>query len=310
MSAVVFDQSNLALSGEWNVLGSFTLDGNSYVSIAVDGGGVISADAVKFVRAGEAITYLHTDHLGTPRVGSNSSGASVWDWTSDAFGNGAPTGTATVNLRFAGQYWDDETDLHYNWNRYYDPETGRYISSDPIGLAGGLNTYGYVGANPVMYTDPEGLYFDEKLAEEIAIKVGQAVGTGVGVGTKVVTGAAGVVLGVCLPTNPTCATHPEVFGDLECGTGDDDNDCPKRVQKVNDALYKVKKRFSEQLANKKKMYEKRFETKDWDNHTESLKQAQSNLRRAIKSAKFKDCKYPAEADIWVDKVVPEKPTGY
>lgn len=106
---------------------------------------------------GAVTTYLHTDHLGTPRIGSNSSGSSVWDWDSDAFGNGTPTGSATVNLRFAGQYFDAESDLHYNWNRYYDPKTGRYISSDPIGLEGGLNTFAYVGANPVMFNDPEGL---------------------------------------------------------------------------------------------------------------------------------------------------------
>ena len=114
------------------------------------------------VDSGEVLSYLHTDHLGTPRYATNTSGAQVWNWDSDAFGNGAPSGTATVNIRFAGQYWDDESSLHYNWNRYYDPETGRYISSDPIGLAGGLNTFGYVGGNPVMFVDPEGLVKSKK----------------------------------------------------------------------------------------------------------------------------------------------------
>lgn len=110
------------------------------------------------VDSGEALTYLHTDHLGTPRYATNTSGVQVWNWSSDAFGVGTPTGSATVNLRFAGQYWDSESSLHYNWNRYYDPTTGRYIISDPIGLAGGFNTYGYVSANPVMFIDPEGLF--------------------------------------------------------------------------------------------------------------------------------------------------------
>ncbi len=153
--------------GQWNDLGNFTLDENSYVSIAVDGGGVINVDAIRFeplsASPDEAITFLHTDHLGTPRYGSDGTigsptyGQEVWAWDSDAFGNGTPTGSATVNLRFAGQYFDKESDLHYNWNRYYDPDTGRYISSDPIGLDGGLNTFAYVGANPVMFVDPEGL---------------------------------------------------------------------------------------------------------------------------------------------------------
>jgi RHS repeat-associated protein len=62
-----------------------------------------------------------------------------------------------LNLRFAGQYYDKETNLHYNYFRDYDPSIGRYVSSDPIGLAGGLNTYAYVENNPLRFVDPMGL---------------------------------------------------------------------------------------------------------------------------------------------------------
>ncbi|MGH8568560.1 MAG: RHS repeat-associated core domain-containing protein [Gammaproteobacteria bacterium] len=71
--------------------------------------------------------------------------------------------SVTVNLRFPGQYFDAETGLHYNYFRDYDPSLGRYVQSDRIGLAGGLNTYAYTANNPITYADPRGLIdpFDE-----------------------------------------------------------------------------------------------------------------------------------------------------
>ncbi len=104
----------------------------------------------------ESVLYLHTDHLLTARYASDAGGNTVWTWDSGAFGAEAPTGSATVNLRFPGQYYDTETGLHYNWHRYYDPATGRYITSDPLGLAAGLNTYGYAAQNPLSFHDPDG----------------------------------------------------------------------------------------------------------------------------------------------------------
>jgi RHS repeat-associated protein len=62
-----------------------------------------------------------------------------------------------INLRFAGQYFDAETGLHYNYHRYYDPATGRYLTPDPIGLEGGINPYAYSENNPINYVDPYGL---------------------------------------------------------------------------------------------------------------------------------------------------------
>jgi len=63
------------------------------------------------------------------------------------------------NLRLPGQYFDEETGLHYNWNRYYYSETGRYLQKDSIGYDGGINPFVYVKANPLYYIDYEGLAF-------------------------------------------------------------------------------------------------------------------------------------------------------
>lgn len=109
--------------------------------------------------------YLHADHLNSPRLATNQSGQEIWRWKSDAFGDGvavsAPnSGLDAINLRFPGQYYDGESELYYNYFRDYDPQTGRYVESDPIGLKGGLNTYGYVSGNPLVFTDSSGLVLE------------------------------------------------------------------------------------------------------------------------------------------------------
>ncbi|MDC4669052.1 RHS repeat protein [Acinetobacter baumannii] len=108
--------------------------------------------------AATKIYYIVTDHLNTPRrLVDGVTHAVVWSWDSTAFGVGNPTGSITFNLRFPGQYYDVGTNQFYNHNRFYNPELGRYMEPDPIGLEGGLNPYAYAGSNPVMNTDSTGL---------------------------------------------------------------------------------------------------------------------------------------------------------
>jgi RHS repeat-associated protein len=105
------------------------------------------------------VYYVHTDHLGTPQIVSNAANVNVWAAHYTPFGQTDITlATIENNIRFPGQYYDEETGLHYNWHRYYDPSTGRYITADPIGLAGGINLYSYVQNNPVNFVDPLGLW--------------------------------------------------------------------------------------------------------------------------------------------------------
>jgi RHS repeat-associated protein len=114
-------------------------------------------------QASEHIYYFHNDQLGTPQAMTDAAGRTVWTAEYDPFGkavvnedpdsNGQPV---VNNLRFPGQYYDAETGLHYNWHRDYDPDTGRYLTPDPIGLDGGLNLYSYGEQNPVIYIDPDG----------------------------------------------------------------------------------------------------------------------------------------------------------
>jgi RHS repeat-associated protein len=101
--------------------------------------------------------YIAPDHLGAPHQIADAGGNVGWLWNHDPFGNGVPGGTFSYDLRFPGQFYDQNAKLHYNYFRDYDPNTGRYIESDPIGLGGGINTYAYVGGNPVKLTDPLGL---------------------------------------------------------------------------------------------------------------------------------------------------------
>ncbi|MEQ1513164.1 MAG: RHS repeat-associated core domain-containing protein [Lysobacteraceae bacterium] len=120
--------------------------------------------------SGQALHYIEADALGTPRVvvdpTRGASGAAVWRWdlSGEAFGTTAPnqdpdgdTTAFVFDMRFAGQRFDSVSGMNFNYFRDYDPSAGRYSQSDPIGLIGGISTYGYVDGNPLIGIDPMGL---------------------------------------------------------------------------------------------------------------------------------------------------------
>ncbi len=110
------------------------------------------------IRPTEALYYYHNDHLGTPQILTNESGTVSWKAVYTPFGE-AEISILTVEnpFRLPGQYYDPETGLHYNYFRYYNPQIGRYITPDPIGLEGGINLFAYVDGNPLWFIDRLGL---------------------------------------------------------------------------------------------------------------------------------------------------------
>jgi RHS repeat-associated protein len=107
--------------------------------------------------AGGQVDAIHDDQLGRPEVVTDATQAVLWRAQNLAFTRNVTVASLTLNLGFPGQYYDAETG---NWNngfRDYNSLHGRYVESDPIGLGGGVNTYAYVGDNPLSYVDPLGL---------------------------------------------------------------------------------------------------------------------------------------------------------
>ena len=110
---------------------------------------------------GKTIHFYHCDHLGTPTALINKDGEVDWSVELDAWGNVLKEHNPKnidQPIRFQGQHFDEESGLHYNRHRYYDPQLGRYINQDPIGFDGrGLNFYQYTSNSPLNITDPKGL---------------------------------------------------------------------------------------------------------------------------------------------------------
>ncbi|MFC7422029.1 RHS repeat-associated core domain-containing protein [Iodobacter arcticus] len=151
----IWDGDVIALEKTAEQTRHYLFEPNSFVPLAQ----IVSANDSEQ----EHTAYYHVDHLGTPQTLSDENGEITWSAEYKAWGEAQvviseAAKTAGINnpLRFQGQYFDEESGLHYNRYRYYDPEIGRFISSDPIGLMGGFNTHAYA-PNPVYWVDPFGL---------------------------------------------------------------------------------------------------------------------------------------------------------
>ncbi|AJQ94338.1 RHS repeat-associated core domain-containing protein [Gynuella sunshinyii] len=144
----------------------------------------LGEQAIAMKVSGNRLYYVHNDHLNTPRILTDQDQNKVWEIQTTPFGEiSEEITTGITQLKgFPGQMRDPETGYSDNWNRTYDPSIGRYLQSDPIGLGGGLNTYGYVNGNPLSYVDPNGLRgaFGQATATYYDIMTGGAAANGHG----------------------------------------------------------------------------------------------------------------------------------
>ena len=167
-----------ALLGEYGNGGSKSAGRLEIVWLPTEEGGAIP---IGLYRNGRFYA-IHPDHLGTPRLITDEANLPVWQWPYSAFGANKPTGilkatqkpkqawtneptllkatnpALTFNLRYPGQYFDEESNLNYNYFRSYMPAQGRYSQPDPIGLEGGMNRFNYADGNSIVAADPTGLF--------------------------------------------------------------------------------------------------------------------------------------------------------
>jgi RHS repeat-associated protein len=166
---------------------------------------------------GDAIYDIQPDHLGTPRVVIDRAvDKAAWNWpiTDEPFGSSGPNEDVDLDgrryifdMRFPGQRYDALTGLFQNGWRDYDPSSGRYIQSDPVGLAAGVSAYAYVGGNPASSIDAHGL-------SEGGFLIGCAIGGGIGSTIGATGGAAGGAIGgvACGPGALACSPAGFVAG--------------------------------------------------------------------------------------------------
>jgi RHS repeat-associated protein len=158
LSKTVGGTTSYYLYADEGLIGEYTSAGTEIKTYGYEPGSTWTTNPL-FQKVGTNYYWYQNDHLGTPQKIVDGTGRVVWSATYDAFGKATVTiSEIENNLRFPGQYYDAETGQHYNWNRYYDPGTGRYVTADPIGLQAGVNLFGYVGEDPINSVDPLGLY--------------------------------------------------------------------------------------------------------------------------------------------------------
>jgi len=273
-----------------------------------------------------AIYYIHTDHIETPRrVTRPADNQIVWRWDSDPFGeapaNQDPDGdgqTFIFSLRFPGQSKDSETDLNYNYFRNYDSALGRYIQSDPIGLSGGLNTFAYVGGNPLSFFDSNGLEAAPKFPSSPVIKPPVPGGFVASPAARGIVGTAAEI-GLADGPEPGPADLVAITWILWewCKP-----DCNKITGKIYENMEEFDRRIEELLTDRCDQYlfanlapnpkyaDIGCRGTYWEGHRHRLRNLQNELAKNIRRALRANCYIPPGAMERVIRKIPQTPRGY
>ncbi|QEX22839.1 hypothetical protein FRZ61_27720 [Hypericibacter adhaerens] len=260
--------------GQWNLLGTwdFTPGAGHQVTLTASSDGNVVADAIKLVGTGPApadLVYLHSDQIGLPQKITDATQTVVWDRLQDPFGRQVSltnSGGIDTVLRFPGQQADPDTGFSYNYFRDYDPTLGRYIQADPIGLAGGINRYVYVGGNPITRIDPRGLIDWEELA---------------------------------------CGLDPQgcIMQKLTQPENSCPDECQKRYEAINKLVNELKRRYYEILADKREL--PASGPNSVQGHKQQFENKQTQLRNMLNDADSAGCSlYNPDAWNWATRPAP------
>jgi len=268
---------------------------------------------------GTSIYYVHTDQLNTARKVTTNAATPVlcWKWDPSPFGDGGVLtqnscggSTFKYNLRFPGQYFDVESNLNYNYFRDYDPATGRFAQSDPIGLGGGINTYSYVGGSPVSGDDPSGLRgpLPGVVPTVEPPVLPRSPGAGAGAGSAIgLLGRCVTVVSLLVTPNPNvggeCDNMLPPFSE-KCGTPER---CEWIYKRIDFFLNLLKRRYYEYVQDKDPPLPE-YGKNSRDGHRRAYREAQKGLRDLLDQANQLGClAYDPQAWIWATRPLIEIP---